>query len=73
MTERQKFDLQMKCKQCYMTLVTRLKDKSSISYALVINLRCFDPFVIVEFTCTNQFKAVLHKFVECGRIDERDL
>ena len=47
-SERPLLEFRMECRETYIKVVSKLKDKSPITYSLVRNLKCLDPQSIVQ-------------------------
>ena len=69
-SERRELEYRIQAKECLVTLVQKLQDKSPLQYTLVRNLSCLDPRQLASGGQESCVKKVLQCLVDCKRIEE---
>ena len=71
-SEGEYLQFKLMCRDAYVTIVTRLLDKSPITCSLMRGLRCLDPVRIAKYEMSALFRGVLNHLVDAGRLSLSD-
>ena len=73
-SERMQMQFRMECKACLIAVLSKLIEKSPVSYSIVRHLSCLSPSLMVsgKDLCYGKFKKVLSFLVNCNWLNQDD-